>query len=85
MMFSFRLEFECTNTIAKYEALVKGLKKEIDMGAQVIECYDDSEIIGKHVRNKIHYLSHHLVNYQKLVRDMTNSFKYFNIKYVPRS
>ena len=37
------------------------------------------------MRNKIHCLSPHLLNYQKLVRDMTSSFKSLNIKYVPRS
>ena len=57
----------------------------IDLGAQVIECCGDSEIIVKQVRNKIHCLSPHFLNYQKLVRDMTNSFKDLNIKSVPRS
>ena len=59
--------------------------KEIDLGAQFIECYGDSEIILKQVRNKIHCISPRLINYQKLVRDITNSFKAFNIKYVPIS
>ena len=33
LMISYRLEFECTNNIAKYEALFQGPKKEIDLGA----------------------------------------------------
>ena len=37
------------------------------------------------MRNKIHCLSPHLLTYHKLSRDMKNSFKVFNIKYVPRS
>ena len=61
------------------------LRKEIDMCAQVIYFYGDSKIIVKQLRNKIHCLTPHLINYQKLVRDMINSFKYFNIKYVPKS
>ena len=36
IMISYRLEFECTNNIVEYEALVQGLRKEIDIGAQVI-------------------------------------------------
>ena len=40
---------------------------------------------SQEVRNKIYCLSPNLLNYQKLVRDMNNSFKYFNIKYIPRS
>ena len=40
-----RLEFECTNNIAEYEALIQGLKKAIDLGAKVLIVLGDSEII----------------------------------------
>ena len=55
------------------------------MGAKVLECVGYSEIVVKQVRNQIHYLSPCLINYQKLIRDLTNSFPAFNIKSVPRS
>ena len=71
--------------MAEYEALVQGLRKAIDMGAKAIECVGDSKIIVKQVWNQIHCLSPCLVNYQKLIRDMTNSFSEFKVKYVPRS
>ena len=50
-MITCSLEFECTNNMAEYEALVQGLRKAIDMGAKAIECVRDSEIIVKQVRN----------------------------------
>ena len=62
-MITCRLEFECTNNVAEYEALVQGLGKAIDMGAKAIECVGDFEIIVKQVRNQIHCLSPCLVNY----------------------
>ena len=83
-MIACRLEFKCTKSIAGYEALVQGLKKSIDMGEKVIECMGDFEIIVKQVRNQIHLLSPCLINYQKLVRYLTNSFLAFNNKLVPR-
>ena len=46
-MIACRLEFECTNNVAEYEALVEGLKKAVNMGAKVIECAGDFEIIVK--------------------------------------
>ena len=46
-MIACRLEFECTNNVVEYEALVQGLKKAIDMGAKAIECVGDYEIIVK--------------------------------------
>ena len=84
-MIACKLEFECTNNVAEYEALVQGLRKAIDMGAKAIECVGDSEIIVKQVWNQIHCLYPHLVNYQILIRYMTSSFSTFNIRSVPRS
>eukprot|EP00253_Pinus_taeda_P026068 PITA_26068 len=46
-MLSCRLEFECTNNIAEYEALVQGLYKAIDLKVQYLKVFDDSEIIVK--------------------------------------
>ena len=46
---SCRLEFECTNNIAKYKALVQGLKKAIELKVKNLKVYGDSEIIVKQV------------------------------------
>ena len=58
-----RLEFECTNNIAEYEALIQGLKKAIDLGAKALVVLGDSEIIIRQVRNTIHCIAGHLKNY----------------------
>ena len=42
-----RLEFECTNNVAEYEALIQGLKKAIDLGVKDLKVYGDSDIIVK--------------------------------------
>eukprot|EP00253_Pinus_taeda_P011929 PITA_11929 len=46
-MLSCRLEFECTNNTAEYEALVQGLYKAIDLKVQYLKVFSDSEIIVK--------------------------------------
>ena len=46
---SCRLEFECTNNIAEYEALVQGLKKAIELKVENLKVYWDSEIIVKQI------------------------------------
>jgi hypothetical protein len=40
-----RLEFECTNNIAEYEALLQGLRKDLDMNIQNLTVFGDSEIV----------------------------------------
>jgi len=84
-MLSCRLEFECTNNTAEYEALVQGLYKAIDLKIQYLKVFGDSKIIIKQVRNTIHCLSNHLKHYQSLVQELTTQFLAFNISSIPRS
>ena len=44
---SCRLEFECTNNTTKFEALVQGLKKAIELKVKNMKVYGDSEIVVK--------------------------------------
>jgi len=44
-MLSCRLEFECTNNIAEYEALIQGLYKEISLDVKYLKVFGDSEIV----------------------------------------
>ena len=44
---SCRLEFECTNNTAEYEALVQGLKKAIEFKVENLIVYGESKIIVK--------------------------------------
>ena len=44
-----RLEFECTNNTAEYEALVQGLRKAIELKVENLKVYGDFEIIVKQI------------------------------------
>ena len=43
--FSSRLEFDCTNNMAKYEALLFGLRKARKMGIKLLKVEGDSELM----------------------------------------
>lgn len=62
-MLACRLEFDCTNNIAEYEALVQGLYKAIGLNVKYLKVFRDSENVIKLVRNTIHCLSGHLKHY----------------------
>jgi ribonuclease HI len=79
-----RLEFECTNNIAEYEALLQGLRKALDMHIQNLVVFGDSEIVVRQVRDSIHCLSPHLKCYQSEVWSLMNKFSSFNINSIPR-
>ena len=81
---SCRLEFKCTNNTAKYEALVQGLRKAIELKVKNLKVYGDSKILVKKIRNKIHCISPHLKSYQNEVWDLLTNFYAFNIVSIPR-
>ena len=83
-MLTCRLEFECTNNTAEYEAVVQGLYKAIGLNVKYLQVFRDSEIVIRQVRNTIHCLSGHLKHYQSLVQDLTKHFIAFNISSIPR-
>jgi ribonuclease HI len=78
------LEFECTNNMAEYEALLQGLRKELDLKIQNLTVFGDSEIMVRQVKNSIHCLSPHLKRYQTEVWNLMNQFLAFNINSIPR-
>jgi ribonuclease HI len=83
-MIACRLEFECTNNTAEYEALLQGLRKALDMNIQNLVVFGDSEIVVRQVRNSIHCLSPHLKSYQSEVWNLMSKFSSFNINSIPR-
>jgi ribonuclease HI len=58
-LISCRLEFECTNNTAEYEALLQGLRKALDLNIQNLIVFGNSEIVIRQVKNSINCLSLH--------------------------
>ncbi|XP_042484574.1 uncharacterized protein LOC122064858 [Macadamia integrifolia] len=56
MPMAYRLDFECTNNMAEYEAYLMGLKAAISIGVKRLEVYGDSSIFICQVQ-ELHTLS----------------------------
>jgi ribonuclease HI len=84
ILIACRLEFECTNNTAEYEALLQGLRKALDLNIQNLIVFGDSKIVVRQVKNSIHCLSPHLKSYQTEVWNLMNKFSAFNINSIPR-
>ena len=46
-MIACRLEFESTDNVAEYEALVQGLRKALDLNIKCIKVFGDSQIVAR--------------------------------------
>lgn len=64
-MLYIHLDFEFTSNTVKYEALVLGLLKIIDLKVVVLKVVGDSKIMVHEVHNTINCVSSHLKSYQK--------------------
>jgi len=74
-----RLEFEGTNNIDEYEALLQGLKKVVDLKVKNIKLFGDSKFILRQVNNTIHCNLGHLKNYQNKVWHLKSLLDSFDI------
>jgi ribonuclease HI len=82
---SYKLEFEATNNVAEYEALVLGLRAIKDMGIKEIFVFGDAELIIQQVRNIYQDKHPRLGSYRNEVWDLIdNFFSSFNISFIPR-
>jgi ribonuclease HI len=72
------LEFNCTNNIAEYEALLLGLRKLKAMGIRRTVLKSDSQVITRHVDKSSKARDPKLEKYLDTVRRMEASFEGFS-------
>jgi ribonuclease HI len=82
---SYKLEFEVTNNVAEYEALVLGLRAAKEMGIREMAVFGDAKLIVQQVKNVYQTKHPRLKNYRNKVWDLIDSFFLaFNISFIPR-
>jgi ribonuclease HI len=81
----YKLEFETTNNVVEYEALVLGLRVEKDMGIEELSVFGDVELIAHQIRSIYQTKHPRLRSYINEVWDLVDSFfSTFNISFIPR-
>ena len=82
---SYKMEFETTNNIAEYEALVLGLRAAKDMAIDCLAVFGDSELVINQVRNIYQTKQQRLKQYINEVLDLIdNLFLSFNLSFIPK-
>jgi hypothetical protein len=72
---SYRLEFNCTNNVAEYEALILGLNLAIDKGATILEVKGDSDLIVSQVLMRFAAKNEKLKKYRDMAQNISKTFK----------
>jgi ribonuclease HI len=81
--YAARLDFNCTNNIVEYEALLSGLRKLKAMGIRRAILKSDSQVILGHVDKSSKARDPKLEKYLDEVRRMEASFEGFSVKKYP--
>jgi ribonuclease HI len=82
--FSYRLEFDCTNNIVEYEALLLGLNLTIDMKINFLHIRGDSYLIVSQVKRDFSAKKPRLKQYRDVVWDVMKNFdEFFNRRLSP--
>jgi ribonuclease HI len=82
---SYKLEFETTNNVAEYEALVLGLRVAKDVRIKKLSVFGDAELIVHQTKKKFQTKHPRLRSYRNEVWDLVeNSFSEYDISFIPR-
>jgi ribonuclease HI len=83
-LFSYRLEFDFTNNIAEYEALVLGLNLTINMNINSLCIRGDLDLIVSEFNKILSTKNPRLKKYRDVFWDSIKNFDNFAIEYIPR-
>jgi ribonuclease HI len=82
--FSIRLPTACTNNLAEYEAVHKGMELLLEAGAEAVKIFGDSKLVISQLTEEYRCESNFLfplwVQYQELMAQ----FMYINFHWIPR-
>ncbi|XP_050897804.1 uncharacterized protein LOC127104675 [Lathyrus oleraceus] len=83
--FTARLDFECTNNIAEYEACILGLEAAIDLRIKLLEVSGDSALVIYQVKGEWETKNEKLVPYKAYIVELIKYFDEIKFEHVPRS
>ena len=78
--FTARLNFDCTNNVAEYEAWIMGLQAAIDKKVKNLKVYGDSALVIYQLRGDWLTRDSKMILYHKLVEEMVNEFEVINFE-----
>jgi ribonuclease HI len=84
MRYAVRLHFPMSNNMAKYEALLCGLKIAIDTGIKRLDVRGDSQLVIDQVMKNASYHDDKMEAYCKAVRALEDKFYGIELNHVPR-
>jgi ribonuclease HI len=83
--FSIRLPAPCTNNLAEYEAVHRGMELVSEAGAEAVEIFGDSKLVISQLMEEYRCESESLFPLCMQCRELMTQFRYINFYWIPRS
>jgi ribonuclease HI len=83
--FSIGLPAPCTNNLAEYEAVHRGMELLLEAGAKAIEVFRDSKLVISQLTEEYRCESELLFPLWMRYRELVTQFRYINFYWIPRS
>lgn len=77
-------DFQATNNVAEYEALVAGLEIAKELGIKNLKVYTDSQLVANQAKGNYEIKEQNLKDYKELVVKLMKSFKTVKLNLVKR-
>ena len=81
--FTTRLDFNCTNNMAEYEACIMGFQATINKEVKKLEVYGDSALVIYQLGREWEIRKPCLILYHKYITDIINQFNEINFNHLP--
>jgi len=73
-----------TNNIAEYTAMMKGIKRLIELGIKKVEAFSDSELLVKQINGIYSVKNENLKKLHRQILSLIKNFDSFTLKHIPR-
>jgi ribonuclease HI len=83
--FTVRLPTPCTNNLAEYEEVRKGMELLLEAGAEAVEVFGDSKLVISQLTEEYRCESESLFPLWLQCRELMTQFRYINFYWIPRS
>ncbi|GKV29598.1 hypothetical protein SLEP1_g38507 [Rubroshorea leprosula] len=82
---ALKFNFNATNNMAEYEALLLGLQLAIELKVVAIQIYSDSQLVVNQVNSVCEVVDPVMMKYATLVAELKSKFHKFHLSKIPRA
>ncbi|GKV45238.1 hypothetical protein SLEP1_g52347 [Rubroshorea leprosula] len=82
---ALKFNFDATNNMAEYEALLLGLQLAIELKVVAIQIYSDSQLVVNQVNSVYEVVDPVMMKYATLVAELKSKFQKFQLRKIPRA